>query len=42
MYWDHQYNILEHFNILCSHLGRRQDKAGKEESTAILKYREHF
>jgi len=22
---------LEHFNIFCSHLGRRQDEAGKED-----------
>ena len=32
---------LEHFNIFCSDLGRREDKAGKEDSTAILKYCEH-
>ncbi len=29
---------LEHFNIFCSHLGRREDEAGKEDCTAILKY----
>jgi len=33
---------LEHFNLFCSHLGRREDKVHKEESTAILKYREHL
>jgi len=30
---------LEHFNIFCSHLGRREDKADKKDCTAILKYR---
>jgi len=34
--------LLEHFNIFCSHLGRREDKAGKEDCTAILKYREQI
>jgi hypothetical protein len=33
---------LEHFNILCSALGRREDKAGKEDCAAILKYREQI
>jgi hypothetical protein len=28
--------LLEHFNIFCSHLGRREDKAGKEENAALL------
>ncbi len=29
---------LEHFNIFCSALWRREDKADKEEYVAILKY----
>ena len=33
--------ILEHFNIFCCVLGRREDEAGKEEDTVILKYREY-
>jgi len=33
---------LEHFNIFYSHLGRREDKAGKEDCTAILKYCEQI
>jgi hypothetical protein len=33
---------LEHFNILCTGLGRYEDKAGKEDSTAILKYCKHI
>jgi len=28
--------LLEHFNIFSSHLGRREDKAGKEENTTLL------
>ena len=31
---------LEHFKILCSGLGRCEDKAGKEEYAVILKYHE--
>ena len=31
-------NVLEHFNIFCSALWRREDKADKEEYVAILKY----
>ena len=27
---------LEHFNIFCSYLGRREDKAGKEENATLL------
>jgi len=27
---------LEHFNTFCSHLGRREDKAGKEKNTTLL------
>jgi len=27
---------LEHFNIFCSHLGRREDKTGKEENATLL------
>jgi len=34
--------LLEHFNIFYSHLGRREDKAGKEDCTAILKYCEQI
>ena len=34
--------VLEHFNIFCSHLGRREDEAGKEDCTAILKYCEQI
>jgi len=34
--------LLEHFNIFCSHLGRREDEAGKEDCTAILKYCEQI
>jgi len=34
--------VLEHFNIFCWHLGRREDKAGKEDCTAILKYCEQI
>jgi len=30
--------LLEHFNIFCSALCRREDKAGKEGYAAILKY----
>jgi hypothetical protein len=30
--------LLEHFKIFCSSLGRREDKAGKEDCAAILKY----
>jgi hypothetical protein len=33
---------LEHFNIFCSALCRREDKAGKEEYVAILIYGESF
>jgi len=33
---------LEHFNIFCSHLGRLEDEAGKEDCTAILKYCEQI
>jgi hypothetical protein len=33
---------LEHFNIFCSALCRREDKAGKEEYAAILIYGESF
>jgi hypothetical protein len=29
---------LEHFKILCTGLGRHEDKAGKENFAAILKY----
>jgi hypothetical protein len=36
------YARLDRFNIFCSHLGRREDKAGKEDCTAILKYREQI
>ena len=28
---------LEHFNIFCSYLGRREDKAGKEENAALIR-----
>ena len=31
---------LEHFNLFCSGLGRREDEAGKEDYATILKYRE--
>lgn len=34
--------MVEHLNIFCSALSRRQDKACREENTVILKYREHF
>ncbi|MHC5185566.1 MAG: hypothetical protein ACYSPI_15090, partial [Planctomycetota bacterium] len=34
--------ILEHFNIFCSTLCRREDTAGKEEYAAISKYGESF
>ena len=34
--------VLEHFNIFCSSLGRREDKAGKEDCAAILKYCEQI
>jgi hypothetical protein len=34
--------ILEHFNIFCTHLGRREDEAGKEDCTGILKYCEQI
>ena len=27
---------LEHFNIFCSHLGRREDEVGKEENATLL------
>ena len=27
---------LEHFNLFCSHLGRRENKADKEGNTALL------
>jgi hypothetical protein len=30
--------VLEHFKIFCSSLGRREDKAGKEDYAVILKY----
>jgi len=33
---------LEHFNFLCSDLGHREDKLGKEDCAAILKYREQI
>ena len=33
---------LEHFNIFCSALCRREDTVGKEEYAAILKYGESF
>lgn len=31
---------LEHFNIFCSGLGRREDEAGKEEYATTLKHRQ--
>ena len=37
-----EFRHLEHFNIFCSHLGRREDEAGKEDCTAILKYCEQI
>ena len=33
---------LENFNIFCLFLGRFEDKDGKEDYTAILKYREQI
>ena len=30
--------FLEHFNLLCSGLGCREDKDGKEDFAVILKY----
>ncbi len=33
---------LEHFKILCTGLGRYEDKADKEDCAAILKSREQI
>jgi hypothetical protein len=34
--------FLEHFKLLCLYLCCHEDKAGKEDCTAILKYREQI